>query len=391
MLKIALIDNFPAFCRCAPFWNRLLEKSDIDIPFMTYEWLDTLWRCYLRKEKVMVLVFTQDSEPVAAVPLKLVRVIWRGLPVTQLCFLSHFRTGLIDVSGENVLDLAVRFLWEKKTPFDMMYFDFIESGSRTSRYINEFIDSSRLSCRMLPGQLSPYLRLEQGWDAYLRTRSDNFRDKWRRTGNALGKEGDYRLARYSAPGDVPEAMEKVLSISRRTWKFKSRTAIASSPSRILFHTELARAAAGKGWLRILLISDKETPVAFIFELRYNGTVFFLKTGFDESYANRSPGFFIICQSIKEAFEDGYAQYDMLGKNEGFKMKFTSLVREHSKFLIFNRTLAGRFLYFVESKLVTAAKFALRKPALSLGQAGEDPESGGTPHHKTGREKVITRK
>lgn len=392
MLRIELIDDISDFGRLEPFWNPLLARSDMDIPFMTFEWLKMFLRINAGS-RILVLVFRQDSDPVAVVPLMLGKSSWRSLPVTQLTFLANYytpRTGLVDVSQQNVLDLAIRFLKARGVNPDLFYFDFVDSKSLTYRYIQDFIGRNGLKARVMAGELSPYFRMEKDWVSYLKTRSDNFREKVRRMDGFFGRSKDYRLACYREEIDVPRAIPQMLTVSRNTWKFKMGTAIANTAERTVFFTELARMAARLGWLKMLILSHREHPVAFTYELRYKGVNFFMKTGFDENYSRSSPGMFIVCRSVKEAFTDGFKEYDLLGKNEAYKMKFTPVVRHHAKFMVFNRTLTGGLLYILESMVIRTARGLLGKPKKDLDDSrlSEGEEARGIPVHLTGREKAL---
>lgn len=124
---------------------------------------------------------------------------------------------------------------------------------------------------------------------------NSFREKLRRTGNFFERNKEFRIERYSNPREVPAAMAKLLRVSRNSWKFKARTAIASSPESVSFHSDLARLGAEKGWLKMLILCRREEPLAFTFEFRYGETIFFLKTGFDENFSRLSPGIFLAGQ------------------------------------------------------------------------------------------------
>jgi hypothetical protein len=94
--------------------------------------------------------------------------------------------------------------------------------------------------------------------------------------------------------------------------------------------------------------------------KYQGKDYFIKTGFDEEYSRLSPGIHILSESIKEAFATGCSEYDLLGQNEGYKMKFTDSVRVHCKYWVFNNTPYGKLLYQLENRTVAALRQLLRK-------------------------------
>ncbi len=42
-LDVELVTDYPAFVQLGPVWNRLVEESGVDHPFMRHEWVCTWW------------------------------------------------------------------------------------------------------------------------------------------------------------------------------------------------------------------------------------------------------------------------------------------------------------------------------------------------------------
>jgi CelD/BcsL family acetyltransferase involved in cellulose biosynthesis len=378
MLRIDIIRDFNAFLRLEPVWDRLLAASDADSLYMTFDWFRFYWRFFEKNSEMLVFVLNQDGEPVAIVPLMRVRMFWRAIPHTALTFIANYYSntaGIIDVSGTNVLGPVLARLGSSGPRFDVFYVNFLPEGSATHRMFRESLGSLQLPLRELPGDTSPYILLPASWDEYFKGRNKHFRHNYNRMVRTFEESGEYALRSYSRPGELPGAWEKVLEISRRTWKYKNGSAIANSPARSGFYRKCAEWAAERGWFRLLVMEHKEKPVAFCYDLPYKKTLFSNKSGFDESYAKLSPGTYVICRSIRDAIAAGFATYDLMGRDEEYKMKFTSLVKTHRRFVIFNRSLTGRFLASLESGIVRAKSSRMQA----------QPEAG---HALSGREQLL---
>lgn len=362
MIRIDEVTTFDGLLALEPVWNAVLAKSDSDIPFLTFEWFTSWWRGYGSGKQPYVLVARDGQEPVAIAPLMRSLTFWRGLPARAVSFMANgnsFRTALI--LAKNEVSLVERIFAHIRAVggFDLLRFEHLVKGSFSHRTIRGIIERQGLPRVEMRGEVSPYIPVTESWDEFLKQRSRNFRSKLKLTENQLKRSGGYEIDTYRAD-NIPGAMEQLLSISRRTWKYREGTAIASNPDNIHFYRSLAHAAASAGWLNLRVLRLAGEPVAFSFNLDYRGVSFFLKTGFDEKYRSLSSGEFLLHRSIQECFEGGFREYDLLGGNEPYKLKLTSLLREHRKLVAFNTGVPGRVLFFVEKKFVPPAKKLLRR-------------------------------
>jgi CelD/BcsL family acetyltransferase involved in cellulose biosynthesis len=219
----------------------------------------------------------------------------------------------------------------------------------------------------MEGDFSPYIPVKQGWEEYFGGRSKNFRHKLKRLANMFQRTGDFEVVRYTRE-DIPRAMQEVLEISRKTWKFRTGTAIASDPRHVRFYTLLAEAAAIQGYLNLWVLRLRKKAIAFAFNLVGRDKVFALKIGFDEDYDAFSPSEFLNQHAIRDCFERQCREYDWLGQILPFKMKWTAEYREQVKFLFFSRSLYGRALYLMESVLVPGMKKMFRKKSAPVPAA-----------------------
>jgi CelD/BcsL family acetyltransferase involved in cellulose biosynthesis len=140
-------------------------------------------------------------------------------------------------------------------------------------------------------------------------------------------------------------------ISRASWKFREKTAIVNSDEKSRFFKELTEMLAASGWLNIWILTIADKPAAFAYNVRYKNRIYAMEIGYSDAHAQLSPSEFLNTEAIKECFDTGVTEYDWLGDALPFKMKWTSLTREHSKYWIFNNTVYGKLLYGVEQMCV----------------------------------------
>ena len=358
-MRVEEVTTFEGFRSLEPVWNGLLGRSDTDVPFLTFEWLTAWWKSFGAGRELFILLVKDGGDIVAIAPLMKVKKTWRRVPVKAVSFMANehsYRSGIITASQDaKAAELILNRVLESSC--DLACLDLVVKGSAAHAAIQRVLSRGKIPHVELGSDVSPYISLSGTWEDYLKRRSRNYRSKINLVTNQLKRSGQYGIARYTVSG-VPDALDKLLSISKMTWKYREGTAIASRPESADFYRLLAAVAASKGWLNINILEVRNTPVAFIYNLVYKGKAFFMKTGFDERYRSLSSGDFLNHQAIRECFERNLVEYDLLGDVEPYKLKLASACREHRKFIVFGTTLTGRMLHCLESRVISGVKSLL---------------------------------
>jgi CelD/BcsL family acetyltransferase involved in cellulose biosynthesis len=176
------------------------------------------------------------------------------------------------------------------------------------------------------GARSPYCRLPGTYEELLASTSRNLRSQLGRRRRALEREGRLVFRTVKRPHDLESNLDSVFWVEGSGWKTARSTAILSDPRTRRFYTELAHAAAAEGWLRLHLLELDGVVIAADYALAFAGGEFLLKTGFNQSYSRRSPGFVLRGAVLRSAIEEGLAFYDFLGGAEPYKLRWASQIR-----------------------------------------------------------------
>ncbi|MFH1104856.1 MAG: GNAT family N-acetyltransferase, partial [Actinomycetota bacterium] len=105
---------------------------------------------------------------------------------------------------------------------------------------------------------------------------------------------------------------------------------------------LAAAAADRDWLRIGLLRDGDgRAIAFELNLLRDGAAVNLKLGYRESARETSPGLVLRGRVIDALIEEGAGTFDLLGRDEPYKLHWTERTVEHVRVRAFPPTMAGR--------------------------------------------------
>ena len=358
MLRMEAVSSYNEFLSLKPVWNSLLAKSDMDVPFISFEWFELWFKMFCKDEEMLILIVKDGDETMAIAPLKKERIILRGIPVNTIKFPANYystRAGLImEGNNKGIMSFVLDYLDKQEYKYDMLYLDFVVTDSFTDTQIRDTASSKDLALKEMKGANSPYINLHSDWASYLKQRSSNFRSNLKHRENVLRKEGNYEIILHKSD-NAEKALSEMIDISKKTWKYARKAGIAGSNKSIKFFSALTRMLAANNWLNIWILYLDGSPIAFIFNIVYKNRIYGKQTGYDKKYRYLSPGNILIAETVKDAFDKKYEEYDLLGEDEPFKLEFTSTCRMHSKYFIFGNTLKGGLLRFIECNAIPMLK------------------------------------
>src|SRR6185369_3462536 len=146
-----------------------------------------------------------------------------------------------DHQNAEVVAAFIRFLLtEQSGDWNLLSLDKLSPASPTISLVSE---AASVCGRVFESRLShsaAFIRLDQGWDAYLSSRSTRFRKTLRNITNRIKQLGTVQLKCYSGSDAATEAIADLCSVSHSSWKAGNGIAITSQPSRVQFFSDLFR-------------------------------------------------------------------------------------------------------------------------------------------------------
>ncbi len=358
MYSIEMIDRFDQFTKLEESWNKLISTGSNEVPFTTFEWFYSWWKAFGEKNNMLILIIKEGDDVVAIAPFMKTSVKLCMIPVSAISFMDSFHAGrmgiIMNADKPEIMRLLLSYLRTHHAAHNVLLFNPIEKNSLTDRIIKTALNRENFMLKEAKSDFSPYIPISGTWEQYLGGRSRNFRHKLNRISNLFIKTGGYEIVLSTTPA----GLDDVFDISRRTWKYGEKTAIANNPLNMRFYRILAQTMAEKNWLKIWVLKLRGKPIAFQYALDYKNRIFGLKIGFDQAYEKLSPSKFLAKHIIQYCFEKGYAEFDMIGKNDSYKMDWTNSIREHYKYIIFNDNIFGKALHSLTTKIIPGIKSIL---------------------------------
>jgi CelD/BcsL family acetyltransferase involved in cellulose biosynthesis len=323
-------------------WTRLADASGN--LFSTWEWADVWWR-HLGRHRPLHLVAGRDSDGTVAAILPL--YLSRSLPARTLRFVGHGPADrLVPLCAprdrERTAGVLRRALEERIAGWQVAVLD---------RLPGEEHWATALGRAPLRTEPSPVLDPEgMDWEAFLQSRSKNFRDQVRRRERKLGRGHELRYRLTQNRDELERDYEALLRLHRARWGDGSSSFV---PPRDALHRDFAAAALDRGWLRLWTLELDGRPAAAWLGYRFGGAEWYYQAGRDPALEREAVGFVLMAHTVREALNDGVSEYRLLLGGEAYKDRFAT-ADPGLETVVFSRGARGR-------AVAAAARAALAAP------------------------------
>lgn len=379
-LHIRAITSVKEFTDLEQIWDGLLEKAEIDHPFLEYLWIRTWLECFGVDSSLRMLLVSADGEPIAIAPLILTTVRLHGIKVRRLGFPynSHVpRAGFIVARGRDEAYPAIWKYLSERRDWDLIQLCQLPESSVTLEQLKFLASYDHYRTGVWQSGASPYIPLGEGWDRYyakLATKhKSNLRNRFKRLNAALSSG----METISSDAAVGQALEEGLHLEEAAWKREAGTAISCDRNISTFYRKFAELAAERGWLRLNFLRSGTDRIAFDYSLLYRNRVFLLKLGYDPAWSQLSPSNLLLSLALQDAFNQGYTTYDFLGEEAEWKRSWADQSRPNLWLFVFSNSFKGWLLHLIKFHFLPAFKKGSLQPfrEFALRLAGRLPKQG----------------
>jgi len=341
-------------------WDALAARTD-DQLFHRHAYLGCWLDHFAPRSTLRVLTGRNpEGRLVAALALLEVRRKQYGMPVRQLVSTSNEHSGRFDLLAESPHAAGAAFLAHlaKDSSWDVLSVTHVSEGGAAWGML-EAAWRSGLPAGVWHSGQSPYVLLPPTLEALAALKRKN-RKTLRRKRRRLEERGRVTLERVEGGEALDLWLEEGFRIERSGWKAKNGTAISQDPRTLGFYTALAHRAAAEGQLALYFLRLDGQPIAFQFGLAYGGRYLAMKPGYDEAYADVSPGQLLTESLIEDCVRRGIRELDLLGDDTPSKREWTHQARRHGWLFVFRDSLIGRALYSAKFRWAPVARKVVRR-------------------------------
>ena len=334
-MTVKVIQASEEFFQLRDEWNGLLESSASRCVFLTHEWLSTWWKHLSAERKLSIVTVCDSGKLIGILPLVIRTPQYRRMMPRLAEFIA---SGVI---GSDYLDAIVESGREREVlgAFSgelcrwglMLQLSQLRGEGSIVAGLPQILAQDGWLAFGARINVCPFIDLSNhSWDTYLGTLSSSQRYNYNRRLRTLQKTFDLRLDDVRLARDAESALNVVITLHRKRWGSIGNSEAFQTAAVTAFHREFVQLAGAQGWLRLLILSLNDVPVAALYGLRYGSTFYFYQSGFDPAYSRYSVGLVMMGLAIKTAIQDGASEYDLLHGDEEYKFHWAHNQRELSR-------------------------------------------------------------
>jgi CelD/BcsL family acetyltransferase involved in cellulose biosynthesis len=332
-VTVETIGEVSGFAALQQEWNELLQSSDSDGLFLTWEWLYTWWKHLAGDRRLSIRAVRCEGELAALAPCGLrPPSLSRGRPLPVLEFLGSGSVGsdYLDVIVRRGREPEARRALASCLAGERLMLDWtqLKQGECQAAGVASTLGESGWSVAETGTNTCPFIPLAgRSWESYLATLGAehryNFHRKWKR----LNRDYAVQFEQVRTGEQCRESIDLVIALHNLRWRDRGGSDAFNTPGLVGFHQEFSQVALERDWLRLYVLRLDGKPAACLYGFLYRRTFYFYQSGFDATYDKHSVGLVTMGLAIKSAIEEGAEEYDLLHGNEAYKSHWSRDSRE----------------------------------------------------------------
>lgn len=206
-----------------------------------------------------------------------------------------------------------------------------------------------------PVAASPYIALDERWRSPEQRFSSGRRSDLRRMARKAAEIGETTYEILSPQPDETQALlDAAIAVEAKSWKARSKTALAFDAAQEAFFRRYARLAAESGILRVSLMKIAGEIAAVQIGVECDDAFWLFKIGYDERFAACSPGNLLMLESIRCAANRGLSSFEFLGKAASWTRVWTETERPNQRLRFYPHTVEG-YAALAEDAIMAASR------------------------------------
>jgi hypothetical protein len=358
------LTDWSAFAPLRGEWNALAARCVRPSVFLTHEWLDAAWQWKGRDSSMRTLCARRAGRLVGALPLVRSKRQSRSGSRCVLEFLTVPDTQFCDVlvlqeHRQAVADCFAGFLQQHQNEWDTLDLGYLPEGSVVEAdLVASFLRRGHHVDARGAGT-NPYIGLEGTWEEYYSTRSRSLKKANNLAANRINKSGEVSI-RWYAPGtfgaaQLPGIVDALVSISSRSWKRDTGNSL-DHPGPQAFIRRLSELAAGQHWLSVWALELDATPVAMECQLIFDGNVHALRSDFDATFSEISPGSHLNRHLLERLFCGRFQRYYMGPGENAYKLRWTERSENLHRVTVYGSGVQGQIAALVDLRIAPLARW-----------------------------------
>ena len=358
-MTIELIDSADRFSAIRSEWSELLESSQAESPFLTWEWLNAWWTHLGQGRRLAIVAIRDEERLIAIAPF----CASRG----RMPLMRRYELMGTGFAGSDYLDAIIRrgyetgalkaladFVRQNDVPLQLVR---LPQHSALARLVDP-LGETGWSVRTAEDGFCPFIRLSgHSWDSFLSTIGPSHRATTRRRLRLLDRTFTVRFARVTDDAMRQYALARLFEFHAERFGNKG-TAFPTGTLRA-FHLDATDRLQQAGVLRLFTLHLNDDLAGVMYGMSFKDRFYFYQHGYDPRFLSQGIGRAVLDLSIRAAIEEGLAEFDLLYGGESYKSAWTNERRPLARLDLFPAGAGGRAHRRVVETEQTLRAFARR--------------------------------
>lgn len=284
-------------------WNQLAEQSGW--PTGRFEYFSAAYQAFHSNDELKILTIRSQGRLLLLLPL---------IRVSRFLLPWH-----VNVGGESLFEPAP-LLMDRN--FHSASLGDLQLASNIPITLDRIVGGDRLlECRILRSYLYSSNRsysadTSLGWESYLSRRSSRRRADLRRAERKAGGHENIHYVEYLPwDNEYETAFHRAVAVEDRNWKGRNKSSLVNLPKHRNFLWSLGEKSSANFCLKVVTLFVGEEAAAVQWVIDDGEAYWVLKIGYDEKFADASPGLLLCIRTIQYCCQTNRKRYCFLGAAE----------------------------------------------------------------------------
>ena len=292
-------------------WQRLLERGDTNVVFLTRQWLSAWWET-LGKGEMLLIAAERAGEIVALAPFFTIS--------GMIYFLGTGESDYLDIIGggcdPEVMLALLATARECVADFVGMKLYFVSDRSRTGPCLQAAAERLNLNCILRDEIDSVEVDLAGQRDAV----HESLARSMLKRENYFRDHGQFVIRRETEAAAIRPLLPEFYAQYTARWTAKGLPSELADPAHCAFYERFLETAADTGWIRYLQLDFDGRVLAAELAWHYAGTHVSAPWSFSLEHAKHSPGHVLLRQSVLAALDANLHTYDLGLGDQAYKFR-----------------------------------------------------------------------
>jgi CelD/BcsL family acetyltransferase involved in cellulose biosynthesis len=347
-MKVRIVSSREEFFSLRATWNSLLQESEDNHVFLTWEWLFTWWTYYGEGKDLAIIVIEDGGRINGIAPLMLVEIR-----------IGPFSYRMLENIGSTEVDLSGVIIRKGQAGITKVFLEYFGhrlqkdlSSIRFSHLPGEsaFVESFRNNVPKIQSKLKylekiiticPYIELTTSTNGFLTQMKRKRRHNLLREKRILEKQGLVEYEMLSGSDSAfPEEMEKFFLLHQERWKEKNLSSMFSINRNRKFFLELAENLDEIEAFILSTVKVNGKAVSVVYGFLYLDSFYYYLATFDRKFFRFSIGHLHILYLIDEMIKKKTKYFNFLKGEEGYKLLWTKARKSNLQVTILRNGLVS---------------------------------------------------